>query len=363
METVIIGSGKTGRGFIAPFLHRNQCNITFIDKDKELIGRLTEESKYTVHYFGEEEKKYEISDYNSYSTDDNKAINALINADIVFTSIYANNLTSITDILEEAIDKRIKKSDLIIICCENGINVKQPLLDNGLKAIISEGIIFCTTIEMENSLDLISETYPELPVDNIQGTLQFNLTGIKQIDNFSDLIKRKIYTYNFMSALIAYLGDYKGYEMLSRAANDSEIDYLIDKVISPISSSIAKEFDITYGEQIEFMMRAVEKFKNPQITDSIERNVIQVERKLSSDERLLKPFSMLEKHKKNNNILLLIIAVAINYGKKHENLNEDEQFKKLLSIMNEDDFNKMKSLLKDIQTEEKLLEIIWKLKV
>lgn len=363
METVIIGSGKTGRGFIAPFLHRNQCKITFVDKDPHLINKLVKESYYTVYYFENKQNDYRISDFNSYVINDEKAMNAIINADIIFTSIYANNLSSLIDTLKIAIDKRVKKDDLIIICCENGINVKQPLINSGLKAIISEGIIFSTTVEIEDSLDLISEPYPELPVDNSKKNLNLDIPGIKLIDNFPKLIKRKIYTYNFMSALIGYLGNYKDYRLLSDAANDIEINYLIEQVSLPLSSSIAEELDVPFDEQFEFMRRAVDKFKNLQIKDSIKRNIIQVDRKLGTMERLLRPLSMFKKYGKDNGILLLVISAAINYGLEHEKLNKEKQFKRLSLIINENELNKVEILLEDMQRKKDFSEILLKIRL
>ncbi len=99
-------------------------------------------------------------------------------------------------------------------------------------------------------------------------------------NNFTSLIQRKIYTYNFISAVIAYLGWYKKYEIYSEAANDFEIMRVIENVKPIISSGIAKEFNISFDEQLKFTQRAINKFKSKEIFDTIYRNARQAKRKL-----------------------------------------------------------------------------------
>lgn len=42
-KIVIVGAGKTGRGFIARLLREAQEEIIFIDKNEELVNRLNQE--------------------------------------------------------------------------------------------------------------------------------------------------------------------------------------------------------------------------------------------------------------------------------------------------------------------------------
>lgn len=318
MKIVIIGSGKTGRGFIAPILHRNGHNITFVDKNKNLIDALKHNNSYRVHYFDESEA-YKVDNYQALHIDENDTIKVISEADIVTTSVFANQIHSLKDILESAISIRTKKNPLIIICIENGVNVKEPLL--GLKADISEGIIFCTSLEYNDTLDLISEANIELPIDNKSLSNNLEIQGMPQIDDFSEMIQRKIYTYNYLSAVIAYMGYAKNEKTYADAANSEVISKYIDELLPELNALIAKEFDKTIEIQTEFSQMALNKFRNHKIYDSIERNAQQVARKLGPNERVLKPIKLAIKYQAPYDIFLPLIAYAIHYGVQEENLD------------------------------------------
>ena len=49
-HVVILGAGKSGRGFIARLLYK-EAVITFIDSDQDLVKRLNEEKGFSVRYF------------------------------------------------------------------------------------------------------------------------------------------------------------------------------------------------------------------------------------------------------------------------------------------------------------------------
>lgn len=219
--------------------------------------------------------------------------------------------------LKKAGNKRQKP--LVIICCENGVNVKKPLTDAHLNAIITEGIIFCTTLKPhKDSLDLMSEAIDAIPIDGNVPGLELEINRMPQENNFSQLIQRKIYTYNFMSALIAYLGWYKHYEIYAEAAADEEISSIIESVKPIVSSVIAKEYAISYEEQLAFTQRAIDKFKNKEIFDTIYRNARQSKRKLGENERLLSPLKFAQKYKSDTRYFDLIIAAALLYAVKEE---------------------------------------------
>lgn len=56
-RAVIIGAGKTGRGFIARLLVQQGIEIVFVDIDEVLINKLNISSKYCVHFLITKQKK------------------------------------------------------------------------------------------------------------------------------------------------------------------------------------------------------------------------------------------------------------------------------------------------------------------
>lgn len=355
-EAVIIGSGQTGRGLIAPILQNANYHITFLDKDREIIYKLNQEGKYQIEYFDICQKVI-IQNFNAIYIHDEEAILAIASADIIFTSVFVNNIQDLIPLFEKA--QRIKNGKLTIICCENGINVKKDLVNANLDAIISEGVIFCTTIKKDNSLDLMSENNRILPIDGSVKGLNLDVSEMPYEYNFKNLIERKIYTYNFMSAVIAYLGYYKGYEIYSDAANDIFISKVINNLKDDISRLIADKYNILYTEQLEFTKKAIAKFKNPNIVDFISRNAYQAKRKLGLSERILFPLQLAVNSGINVSLFLLVLVAAIHYAKKVENENMEYIYFDIYKILDNDKYvQKFKNIELAFENEMSLNDIL-----
>ena len=323
-KAVIIGAGQTGRGFIAPIVRENGYAVTFLDKDRALVEQLRKEKEYTVSYFGGKREPQIIRDYTAWVTDEEEAVEALTEADVVFVSVFASHVGELAELLKEAAGKRAEKGTgkLTVFCCENGVNVKRPLVEAGVDAVISEGVIFCTTLKPEaEKLDLISQDYPEIPVDGKVPGLKVHLEHMPWEENFPGLIQRKIYTYNFMSAVVAYLGDYKGYEVYGEAANDPEIAGLMEDLLPVVSRIIGKEYGVPYEVQLEFTKNAIAKFRNRDIYDTIYRNARQAERKLGLKERMLTPLRLAAADGDETREIALVAAAALYYGEIREELD------------------------------------------
>ena len=346
-EAVLIGAGQTGRGFIAPILQTNAYHITFIDKNKELIDRLNAEKSYTVHYFGDGKEPVTVTGYDAYTTVDEEVIEKLAHSDLITTSVFAGNIKKLVGLLSAAAELCGEKQ-LRIVCCENGVHVKQPLVDANISDSISEGVIFCTTLQpKEKSLALISEDVAELPVDgSVKGMIP-DIAGMPLEADFPSLIQRKIYTYNFMSAIVAYLGDYLQYEVYGEAANDPQIMELMDRAVPVVSTIIAREYAVEQDVQLAFTMRAVHKFRNREIYDTVYRNARQAQRKLNKEERLYEPLRLAEKYGQKCGYILLAAAAAMRYAVVKENSNPDTLMKMYENFHSADKLKEVYGLLKE----------------
>ena len=341
-EAVLIGAGQTGRGFIAPILQTNAYHITFIDKNKELIDRLNAEKSYTVHYFGDGKEPVTVTGYDAHLLYLHfpKQINASF-------GVFAGNIKKLVGLLSAAAELCGEKQ-LRIVCCENGVHVKQPLVDANISDSISEGVIFCTTLQpKEKSLALISEDVAELPVDgSVKGMIP-DIVGMPLEADFPSLIQRKIYTYNFMSAIVAYLGDYLQYEVYGEAANDPQIMELMNRAVPVVSTIIAREYAVEQDVQLSFTMRAVHKFRNREIYDTVYRNARQAQRKLNKEERLYEPLRLAEKYGQKCGYILLAAAAAMRYAVVKENSNPDTLMKMYENFHSADKLKEVYGLLKE----------------
>lgn len=335
-KAVIIGAGQTGRGFIAPIAENNGYELVFLDKKKELVEQLNREGFYRVEYFGNVRDPRIIRDYKAFYIEEEEAVRQIAESDAVFVSVFASHIGELTGCLEKAAALR-KGGKLTIICCENGVNVKKPLIDAGLDAVISEGIIFCTTLQPDmEKLDLVSQDYPELPVDGKVEGFGLKLEGMPLEQDFPSLIQRKIYTYNFISAVVAYLGSYKGYEVYGEAANDGEIVHVISGIVPVASRVIAKQYHVPYETQLTFTNNAVAKFRNREIYDTIYRNARQAERKLGASERILTPLRLAHDYEDDMGGIELVAASAIYYGSEKEKMDVDAIIERLKETVQEE---------------------------
>jgi len=331
---VIIGAGKTGRGFLARLAFLSNMPVIFLDKDLTLVSNLNTRGQYRIDFFGERRGPLIIKDFSAYAINSESAEKAIASADIVFTSVGASNL----GLLSAKIAKGLKNRDeynctnpLYIVTAENAISpakklsamIRNYLGDNALesaKFLTTEAAIFCTTIENEcDPLSIKSEDLDFLPYDAKPiGEILNIIHGAQAEYNFDRLLKRKIYTYNCASACIAYLGHLKKYTSFPEAANDKIILSILHRLYKETGEAICKEYGYTELEQAEFALNSLRKFQNYEIKDSIERNARDVIRKLMPDERIVGPAILMQKHNIISIVLPIVYAAALFYRQESE---------------------------------------------
>jgi mannitol-1-phosphate 5-dehydrogenase len=328
---VIIGAGKTGRGFIARLVSLSKQPIVFIERDEVLIERLNSQAKYQISFFGGQRNTLEIAGFNTYLSASTSALNAMASAALIIVSVGVSNFDKIAPDLAKAIQKRLsekKSMRLPIITAENAVDPAKKLTaaissfkgSTNIKVfseafIVAESAIFCTTIEKEkNSLDIKSEDFDILPFDakNIQKFLP-KIYGFMGETEFNKVLKRKIYTYNCASACISYLGHIKGYTSYYQAASDDLIEMYLKQLYLEVGEVLCKEYGYTKADQDAFAARSLYKFQDPEIEDSIERNARDVIRKLQPDERLAGPELLMEKYAIISKALPIVYAAALCY--------------------------------------------------
>lgn len=313
-KVVIIGAGKTGRGFLARLLKDQE--IIFVDKNCGLIDALNCEKKIDIDFFGGKKPSLSIGFSAAYTweTIDTSAFDG---AEVILVSVGGNNLPDVGTELKKYIN-----ADAKIIVCENASSPAKKLgaaigLD-GLK--IAESTVFCTTIEKaKGSVAINSEWYPYLQFDgDVFGKDSPVLDGLKAVSNFGGFLDRKLYTYNSASCIIAYLGALKGYTVYSDAANDEEILALLDKNYEIINECICKEYGYEENDQKEFALLSRDKFTDKTLVDTVARNAREPQRKITRAERIVAPMLLEEKYGKDSSVLEKTLAAALLYTPEEE---------------------------------------------
>jgi mannitol-1-phosphate 5-dehydrogenase len=323
----IIGAGKTGRGFIARFVMNSGFQLVFLDISKELVGLINEQGSYAIHYFDEGRSVVRIAGVRAVLMNTAEADRVLDDAIMVFTAVGEQNLIHVAQYLQQYFlgSRADSRPPFPVLTCENGIHpgrILQDMLRNcGVaehQVAVAEAAVFCTTVEMKGTaLDIISEPYDELPYDE-QKYQGVQLAGMVPVPNFRLLLKRKIYTYNCLSACLAYLGWMKGHVLLSEAANDADVRLIVDSITCSLNRALCMKFKTDPEDQQRFSESALNKFSNPKIRDDITRNARDVLRKLGPEDRLIAPALMILETGGSIDGLAHVIASAICYACKFE---------------------------------------------
>lgn len=329
---LIFGAGKTGRGFAAHLAFLGGYRIVLIDKNKQLVKQLKDSMQYHIQVLGDEERTTTILLSGVYHIDDDSWHDELLSTHLVFTAVFGNNLEALAKDLAGAFRKRYKENPfqvLTVITCENITNAATFLKENVLEYLkgdekewLLEEVGFCESIVFRTCLDadihqppltIRAQNFFELPCDGDAMKEELHVVGLKPVKNFQNQLRRKIYTYNCINAVIAYLGARKGYQHLNEAARDEMIEQVARSAAAESAQALVAEYGFESGEQQEWVRAALLKFADLEVPDPIDRNAVDPIRKLGRDDRLVGPALLALKHGIHPTGLLEGIVACMEY--------------------------------------------------
>ena len=124
-KVVIVGAGKTGRGFLARLLRDQE--IVLIDKNSELIEALNTEKKFNVDFFGGKKPSLSI-EFSAARTWETVEASDFEEAEVILVSVGGTNLVDVGAELKNIIDGARK------ICSDyptvSGDTDKRPYISN-----------------------------------------------------------------------------------------------------------------------------------------------------------------------------------------------------------------------------------------
>ena len=338
-KAVIIGAGKIGRGLIAGILRTNGIEYCFIETDPALIRQFRENSQYLLHILGGREQIIPMRTVPIYALFETAEIEKrLLEADLIFTAVGGRNLREVGEFLGERLEHILPERSwaraLNMIVHENWKYKDSDLSENIQKKLSKENqslfqdmVGICTAISMGLSVDPVDEESRKREPLGIwmqdQWSIFVNKAGYKGdlpkikgigfVDQFLQLQSQALYTNNASSAVISYIGWLKGYQYVSDAAHDPEIETLLDQAYREIEAGLVRGLHIFPKDQQEFARRAKEKYQDIRIRDTVKRHARDPLRKLAPDERLLAPARMAVKSGMEPKALAAGIAAALYY--------------------------------------------------
>ncbi|MDQ0916734.1 mannitol-1-phosphate 5-dehydrogenase [Paenibacillus sp. V4I5] len=308
MKAVHFGAGNIGRGFIGLILSQAGYEVIFSDVNDSLVELLKERKSYTVRLANENKETLTVSNVtaiNGKNLDD--VARAVAEADLVTTAVGVSILKHIAPGIAKGIEMRIERgaAPLHIIACENAIGGSTQLkehmythLREDLRNKVDASIVFPDAAvdrivpiqHNEDPLQVTVEPFYEWVVDESQMLEGFHrIDGIHFVKHLEPYIERKLFTVNTGHCSAAYLGYLHGFKTIQDAMANSQIASLVRHVMHETGALLIKKHGFDPAQHEQYIDKILNRFINPHLIDEVTRVGRSPIRKLSSNDRLVRP--------------------------------------------------------------------------
>jgi mannitol-1-phosphate 5-dehydrogenase len=332
-QAVHFGAGNIGRGFIGLLLTQSEYRVTFLDVNDTVISALKQRNEYTVELVGETTESIQVVNVTGINSRNEPELTqaALNQANLITTAVGPSVLPMIAKTLVSTIEHRASnqvQSYLNIIACENTIGGSYQL-ETHLRTLLSDEAIkyldqwigfpnaavdrIVPNQVNEDPLLVKVEPFYEWVIDaqGIKGS--FNIEGVHFTDRLEAFIERKLFTVNTGHATVAYAAYRKGYHTIFESLKDEEVERLLTGVLSETSAYLVNQYGFDEEAQKKYMSKTIQRFKNPYVVDEVVRVARGVLRKLSGNDRFMKPLKECNRVGLPVDYLVTSIANALHY--------------------------------------------------
>lgn len=315
MKAVHFGAGNIGLGFIGLLLSRSGYEIQFVDVSEERVAMLNERREYKVTLASEDAETTIVRGVSAIDGKDaGSVIRAIADADLVTTAVGVNALRYIAENVAKGIELRLREAGdsgvrpLAIIACENAIGGSTELkkqvygyLPTEAQERIAGRIAFPDAAvdrivplqQHEDKLQVTVEPFYEWVVDRSVLPDGYPLIdGVHYVDKLGPYIERKLFTVNTGHCCAAYHGYLKGYETIQQAMKDEEIVAQVRGVLGETGAVLIRQYGFDEAEHSHYIDKIIDRFRNPYLTDEVVRVGRSPIRKLSANDRLVRPATM-----------------------------------------------------------------------
>ncbi len=332
-KAVQFGAGNIGRGFIGGLLEQAGYHVVFADVNKEVIGKINEDKKYTIHVMDVECKEEVITNISGVDSTTDAVVDAIKDAEIVTTAVGLVILPRIAPSIVKGILARMEagmEDYLQIIACENAIFASSQLKD-AVYALLSDeekayadqyvGFPNCSVdrivppVKSENFIDVVVENYYEWNVEasGFKGEAP-EIAGMNLVENLMAYIERKLFTLNTGHAIASYLGYLKGYETVDQSIADEEIYNIVLAAMQESGKGLEQKHGFDLEAHNKYILKIISRFQNKYLQDDVARVGREPLRKLSPSDRLVNPMMTAYEFSLPVDHLLIGIGAALCYN-------------------------------------------------
>ena len=300
---------------------------------------------------GENARVEQVSRISAIYSNSPDAIAQIAQADIITTAVGPQVLSKIASTLAQGLIARFERGNaqpMNIIACENMVRGTSQLKQHVLQAMpialhgwVEEHIGFVDsavdrivppgTAANDDPLDVTVETFSEWIVDSTQfkGALP-EIAGMEPTSNLMAYIERKLFTLNTGHAITAYLGQLAGYRTIRESILDPAIREVVKNAMTESGDVLIKRYAFDSQQHAAYIDKILTRFENPYLHDEVERVGRQPLRKLSENDRLIKPLRGTLEYALPNRHLIIGIAAALRYRS-----HQDPQAQEMANLLEE----------------------------
>lgn len=334
MKALHFGAGNIGRGFIGKLLADAGFEVTFADVNETVVNALIERQEYPVKIVGEECVVEIVKNVTAVNSATDAVVDCIAKTDLITTAVGPTVLKIISKSIAQGIEKRAAENNtapMNIIAAENMIRGTSQLkeavfehLSDDMKAFSDAHIGFVDSAVDRivppaedgetDPLAVTVETFSEWIVDQTQFKGEIpNIPGMECTDNLMAFVERKLFTLNTGHLVTAYLGILAGHETIKDAIEDEKVHAKVKATMEESGAVLIKRYDFDPKAHAAYIQKILNRFANPYLRDEVDRVGRQPIRKLSPQDRLIKPLNGTLEYGLPNDNLVNGIAAAFHY--------------------------------------------------
>ena len=301
-----------------------------------VIDLLKSQGSYNVKIVGDSVNTVEkVSNVSAVNSKDENALIALFNeVDLVTTAVGPNVLKIISATVAKGLTARFAAGNhkpLNIIACENMVRgttfLKEQVFAHlspeqqayaeqcvGFVDSAVDRIVPPVQTDERDPLLVTVEEFSEWIVDQTQfkGDIP-KVNGMELTDNLMAFVERKLFTLNTGHAVTAYYGKLKGYRFVKESIEDENVKAFVKAVMQESGAVLIKRYGFDSQAHAAYIEKILKRFANPYLVDDVDRVGREPLRKLSYNDRLIKPLRGTLEYGLPNDNLIRAVAVALSY--------------------------------------------------
>ncbi|MBQ9989032.1 MAG: mannitol dehydrogenase [Clostridia bacterium] len=366
----IVGAGKEGKGYMGDVYEYAGWNVTFLERDPEVLRALEENGGYTmkaIRLDGIRERK--ISNFTAYLTDEEHSCEqAFLDADLVTMCIYPEDIPEFAQYIAPCIARRAKEypeRKLTILSCTNKNHYMEAVEGFFLDSLESDEVrdwfrenVALRDVIVRRACNAKSKYATEINAVTanpllIQPPLNVDLSDVEFMvlrDGIEALKDIKLYTSNCPGAVTAYASYLKGYASTNEGRANPELEQLRMDALHESMQGILASYPITEEELHDFVF--TEQPKQTTI-ELVARQAIDPMRKLGRNDRLVGPAMLCYEHGIIPKALIKTIANALCYDEP-----TDPSAPKMQAMIREEGVLKTASKITGLPEDHGLLALV-----